>query len=371
MTRKLMTLIFAVAVLASCRGREAALTSSYGDRVISGQIVLGEGVADSSPAGVQVSVVGTGMSTTLGADGKFAFAGVPDGAELQISRADGISARTPATSGVLQVTPNGVTGGRGRGPKKTEPQNQYEGVLTKDGAVDSLTILDSHKQTVTIALTPATLIRRGDKIVAATDLKAGDQVHVQATMVKDVLTASLVVVQNEDGQGNGQEQQFEGVLTKDGAADSLTLLDSHGQTDKVAITSSTVIRKGNTTVAATDLKSGDHVHVKAAMVGGVLTATEVIVQGGSDGSGDDQGGDSTMTANGPVKAVDGTTLTVTSQPNGDVTVKTDDKTIIRQQGAIIHVSDIKVGYEVNTMGTRVDNHTLLATQIEVRGTSKH
>lgn len=370
MTKKLMTLIFAVAVLASCRGREAALTSSYGDRVISGQIVMGEGVANSSPAGVQVSVVGTGMSATLGADGRFAFAGVPEGAELQVSRADGVSARVPATSGVIEITSNGAHAGRTRGSKKgTEPQNQYEGVL-QSVAADSLTILDSHNQTVTIALTSTTLIRKGDQTVTAADLVKGDQVHIQAAKVKDVLTAFVVVVQRPDSENEQPEQQFEGIV-QSATADTLVILDSHNQTDTIALTSSTVIRKGNTTVAATDLKTGDRVHVKATMVNKVLTATEVIVQNAGEDDGEDGGtGGTIMTANGAVKAVGTSSLTVSSQPRGDVTVNVDGKTIIRKQGQVITLAGIKVGDEVNTMGTRVDDHTLLATQIEVRGSSK-
>jgi hypothetical protein len=51
-------------------------------------------------------------------------------------------------------------------------------------------------------------------------------------------------------------------------------------------------------------------------------------------------------------------------------VQVDANTIIRKQGAIVHLADIKVGDGVNTMGTRVDDHTLLARQIEVRGNGK-
>jgi hypothetical protein len=89
-----------------------------------------------------------------------------------------------------------------------------------------------------------------------------------------------------------------------------------------------------------------------------------------DDAGDDKGGDhggQTMTANGTVKSVGSASLVVTTVPNGDVTVNVDANTIIRKQGTVIKLADIKVGDGVNTMGTRVDDHTLLARQIEVRG----
>ncbi len=76
-----------------------------------------------------------------------------------------------------------------------------------------------------------------------------------------------------------------------------------------------------------------------------------------------------MTANGTVKDVGGSQLTVSTVPKGDVTVNVDSNTIIRKQGVQITVGDIKVNDQVNCMGTRVDDHTLLAKQIEVRGVS--
>ena len=76
-----------------------------------------------------------------------------------------------------------------------------------------------------------------------------------------------------------------------------------------------------------------------------------------------------MTANGTVKSVDSSSLTVSTVPKGDVVVNVDGNTIIRKQGVQITLADIHVGDEVNCMGTRVDDHTLLARQIEVRGVS--
>ena len=78
-----------------------------------------------------------------------------------------------------------------------------------------------------------------------------------------------------------------------------------------------------------------------------------------------------MTANGTVTAVGSSDLTVRTEEKGSVTVKTDANTIIRKQGTTVHLSDIVVGDEVNSVGTRVDDHTLLAKQIEVRGKGHH
>ncbi len=60
-------------------------------------------------------------------------------------------------------------------------------------------------------------------------------------------------------------------------------------------------------------------------------------------------------------------LSVSTVPKGDVMV--DSNTVIRKQGDRITLSDIHVHDQVNTMGTRIDDHTLQARQIEVCGVS--
>jgi len=62
---------------------------------------------------------------------------------------------------------------------------------------------------------------------------------------------------------------------------------------------------------------------------------------------------------------------VQSESHGSVTVKIDSHTIIKKQGVHIGAGDIKSGDYVNTRGTKIDDHSLLAEQIEVRGESGH
>lgn len=78
----------------------------------------------------------------------------------------------------------------------------------------------------------------------------------------------------------------------------------------------------------------------------------------------------TMTANGLVTLAIGPTLRVLSQPKGEVTVQTDAFTVIRKQGQQITATQITAGDFVNCLGTRVDDQTMKAQQIEVRGDSK-
>jgi len=285
-----MKILAAVVLLAACRGHRETVTGDYGMGVVSGQIVMASGMSNADPAGVRVAVGGTGMSVVVGADGRFAFAGVPEGAQLIFERqSDGVNARLSLASTSAPVV-------------------------------------------VELSTTTATLSR-----------------HRAAPSVP--------------------QQQIEGLITA-ASATSITVHDSHGNDDVLQITDKTVIRKGRTAVKPEDLAVGTRVHVMAA--NGV--ALLVLVQDEKAEPGDDQGGDhggdhggETMTANGTVKSVGTGSLVVTTVPKGDITVNVDANTVIRKQGTIIKLADIKVGDGVNTMGARVDDHTLLARQIEVRG----
>ena len=284
-----VVVVLAMIALAGCRDHES-MTAVYGASVIAGQVVMVAGTS-ASPEGVRVSVVGTGMSTLLGPDGRFTFSNVPQGAQLHFMRDDGIDARVavPSTSApfTVEINGNSAQAGRHRAAGVPAVEVQIEGTIVTPGA-GSLVVHSSQGDDLTVKLTDSTVIRHGQTVIKAADLKAGDQVHVKATVKNDV-----------------------------------------------------------------------------------KTATEVIVQ--DTGTSDDGGGDgaSTMTANGTVKSVGSDSLVVTTVPKGDVTVQVDSSTIIRKQGDIIKLSDIHEGDGVNALGARVDDHTLKARQIEVRGSGKH
>ncbi len=198
---------------------------------------------------------------------------------------------------------------------------------------------------------------------------------IDATLRVEPSSVPVIVELSADGakrgrrRGAGRSLEYEGTIKEKGDS-TLTVYTSHKTEVVVAVHDDTVIRKGNTTYEFEELEVEWRVHVKAVEVEGVLTAREVKVQNtGGDDDGDDNSG-ATMTANGTVLSNDGTTLVVRTAAHGDVTVQTDDSTIIKRQGVTIPASEIEVDWEINSMGTRVDDTTLLARQIEVRGNSK-
>jgi hypothetical protein len=289
----MMVIVTALMALAACRGERATITGEYGAGVVAGQVAV-NGLQDNSPAGVQVSVRGTGMTTTLAGDGTFTFAGVPEGAVLVFHRADGIDStlELKESSGFINVSlsPAGATqqsssssGGRRRSASSGAREYQFEGVVRSASATE-LVVFTSHNEEVTVTLNIATVVRKGQTAVDPATLTVGTRVHVKATKSNDVYTATLVIVQEEDdgeddGGGQRETKEYEG-LVRSASDTQLVIFDSHSQEVTFVLDASTVIRKGQTTVAGSTLQEGDRVHVKATTTAdGTKTATEVIVQG--------------------------------------------------------------------------------------------
>jgi hypothetical protein len=283
--------VVAVAVMAmllgACSSKERSMTGAYGSGVVTGQVVMTEGV---SPAGVEVSVSGTGMTTRLAADGQFSFAGVPDGAELLFERAaDGIAAtlKLQTASGHVVVDlakteakPSGRR--RAAGSSKTY---QFEGIIDTASATE-IVMNSSREQGVAIALTAQTVIRRGGTPLTPADLVPGLRVHVKALKVTEGFTAVSITVQGGDDadDDDGDDQlpavaQYEGTVVR-ASATELVIFSSKKVEVTFVIDAATDIRKGNTPVLAADIKPGWRVHVKASSSadGATKTAQRVTVQ---------------------------------------------------------------------------------------------
>ena len=380
MTKRIVIAVVAMLILGACHSREQAVTGAYGSGVLTGQVVMTEG---GSPAGVNVSVSGTGMTRTLGADGAFAFGGVPDGAELLFDRpSDGIAATLKLVNASGHVVVDlarseAKKSGRRRaaGPSKTF---QFEGLLTTVSATEI--VMDSSREPgVTIALTDQTVIRKGGTALTAADLLAGMRVHVKALQsAGGGFTAVSIVVQEGDDDGGDDDQpavrEYEGTVLS-ASATELVIYSSHKSEVTFALDAATVIRKGNTPVLAADIQPGWRVHVKATTSGdgATKTANLVIVQrtnGGDDDDDDDDDGDDEPAPpkaklSGDVTAVGATELTVQTGV-GSITVKTDASTRIKKRGQTIALAQIVAGDKVKVDGTRNADGSVLAKSIDVK-----
>jgi hypothetical protein len=380
---RISMLMAAMLVLAACQGERSTVTGQYGTAVVTGQVVMADG---SSPAGVSVTLRGSGISTVLRADGQFAFAGAPAAGELAFERAaDGISALMTVEADsaplVVELSKNSAKkssskrrsgrGGSGSGVKITE----FEGVISSVSA-EGIVLFTSKQVDQAIAIDAATIIRKGKQTLTAADLLAAMRVHVKARQVDTGYVATIVVVQNDgsgddDGGDEGEEhegREYEGTVVSV-AAGQLVILDSHRAEVTFVLDASTDIRKGNTVIAPDAIQAGWRVHVKATSSadGATKTATRVIVQntnGGGDGD-DDDDGENEVKVSGTIASIDGTSLSVATG-SGTVTVQTGASTKIERHGRAILLTDLAAGDRVKAEGTRVDAATILATKIEVK-----
>lgn len=285
MNRLLMMIAAVAGLLAGCAREGRDVTGSYGGGMLAGTVVL-SGI-EGSPAGVEVSVRDTGMTATLEADGRFAFAGVPDNAILDFRRGDGIQASL-AVSGngkgksvLVQLGRDGASKSTGRG-NSGKDKREFEGVVVSASA-EELVLLSSHKEEVTIGLSAETVIRKGNTILTAADLTPEMRVHVKAKKVDDTLTALLVIVQEgEEDDGEDEERpelrEYQGTIVS-ASATELVVFTSKKVEVTFVLNADTVIRKGNTPVAAEELRPGQRVHVKGLAAGnGPVTAVQVVLQ---------------------------------------------------------------------------------------------
>jgi hypothetical protein len=290
MTVRKVVMVVMLIALGACRRESSTITGSYAGGVLSGTVSL-QGI-EGSTEGVEVSVRGTGMTTTLGADGRFAFASVPEHAILDFRRADGIEAQlqiTAASSPVLiALGRGGASRVGGAGGNRGRDKREFEGIIRTAGT-ESIVVYTSHKEEVTIALTEETVIRRGNETLTAADLAVDMRVHVRARRTADGYVAQQIVVQEGEDGDDGEDdddaeddrpivRQYEGTVVT-ASATEVVVDDSHRVQTAFVVTPETVIRKGNTTVAAADLEEGARVHVKAEVAAdGTATAVEIIVQ---------------------------------------------------------------------------------------------
>ena len=278
-----LLIVVLVSLLAGCHGENSPTSPPMGAVALTGQIVPTADLAGASPAGISVTC--SGQVTVTDAAGRFAFASVSASSRqlsafasgnvnLFFARNDGINAAASVTAGTSDVvvylqktSANIVSTGQSK--------REVEGLITAISAT-SITVND-----VTAKIDAMTAIRKGNQTLSATDLKVGDRVHVKATINGDnSLTAFEIMLQQSgnDDSGGGQTRELEGLITAVSSSSITVNNASTGGPVTAAITSSTVIRKGNRNLTTSDLHVGDRVHVKTSGSGSSLTATEIMLQ---------------------------------------------------------------------------------------------
>jgi len=193
-----------------------------------------------------------------------------------------------------------------------------------------------------------------DARVTLSGITTGDQIHI------DVLVGGNNAVVTNDarvhsGNGNsGNKNEIEGLITAINM--STHTLTVNGKTVSVPV--SATIRHGNTTVAFTDLKVGQRVHVKAnSDASNNLIATEVMLQDDGTGGIDDN----EQTLKGTVSALSGTCPTISftvASTSVSANAATDYKGIV--------CADVKNGTSVEVEAMKPASGPSVAMRIAIQ-----
>jgi hypothetical protein len=220
MTRKMfvgMAVTLSVAaLLAACGGSSSpASPSSPASSASSGSGAPGatisgtvSGTATASAAGYQkleagngvtVTVSGTNLSVTCDGQGKFTFTGVPSGTVQLVFTAGGASA-TLTLDGVkttdkitIQVTLKGTTATLDNEQRNGTTVSELEDRITAKAADGTLVV-----GTTKVILPAGIPIRHGQTTIQFAQLNVGDRVHVRGTLAGTTMTATEVIVQNQN-----------------------------------------------------------------------------------------------------------------------------------------------------------------------------
>jgi hypothetical protein len=301
-----LTLVVPVLILAACGGPSSP--SSEEGISLQGTLV-GDGVASASSAGGRAAAASTitvtvvenpSIVVTVGADGRFTLRGLPQGGFTLLFMADGARVGTlafaelkPNQEITLTVRLDGNTvvvveeRRNGIGHGDTEIEGRVDAVNALNPAGDSIFVING--QTV-MARPGETTIREGNRARTVNDVTVGRQVHVKGTFMPtssrttQVVLAQEIKLQGEEGGSEpqpprgscaaGSNAEVEGLITAKGA--STVTVTQQGKGDYLClVSSSTRIRKGNTTYTFAQLQGGWRVHVKGTQQGMSGSACQV------------------------------------------------------------------------------------------------
>jgi hypothetical protein len=301
-----LALFVPVLILAACGGGP----SSPSEQGVSLQgTLVGDGVASASSAGGRTSVAGTitvtvlenpAIAVTVGADGRFSLRGLPPGGFTLVFSADGVRIGTLSFAEVkpnqeitltVRVERNTIVvveerrDGIGHGD--TEIEGRVDAVTALNPAGDSIFVISGH---TVVARPGETTIREGNRARSVNDVTVGRQVHVKGAFIptssrtNQMVLAHEIVLEDDQGATDpapprgscavGSNAEVEGLITGKGA--SSVTVTQQGKGDYLClVSSSTRIRKGNTTYTFAQLQGGWRVHVKGTQQGMAGSACQV------------------------------------------------------------------------------------------------
>lgn len=248
-TLKLTAGVLLIAAAAACGGKSPSPVSPTSPTpaaaapapVVSGATIIGSVrtgaglLADSNgasaAAGLTVQIVGTGMSTTVGATGQFTFTGVPAGPVQLNFSGPGVNASvtlTPVSNSqtiTITVRVNGTTA-----TVEDESNDDNNGESEVNGIISGLTGTASSFQFMVGSRqvkgdSQTQFFGDGDKPDTFANLKDGVRVEVKGTLKDSFVYANRIHINdgsdengNNNGDNNDQEAEASGKISSLGGA---------------------------------------------------------------------------------------------------------------------------------------------------------
>jgi hypothetical protein len=369
MRRAFGFILATVLIAAGCGGHGSPTTpspsGSSGAAVITGSVqgAVGGLTAASSGAaltGVTVSVVGTTISSTVDAGGRFTLTNVPPGTvQLQLT-GGGVNATVTLTSIAPSQTVDLVVAVTGTSASVESELRSGAGDAQLEGRVESLPptmpALTFKAAGRTVKTDGSTRFFDGSQSRTFADLQIGMRVHATGTLAGDTLTAAVVELQNSN---TTIPVEVNGVIdTLGGSASDFHFNIGSRLVKGDALTS--FFGDGDTPDTFASLKEGSRVEVKGQQKDGYVYATRIHV----NGSNPDDGQDSSASIHGVLSAIGG------SKPNfvltvGTTTVNTSATTEVKRRGDVQTLDALKLGQSLHVVGVRQSNGSIDARLIEI------
>lgn len=285
MRSKWLVAILVVIAAVACHNRETPISGAYGANVLQGQVVMAGSLAGAPVEGTEVTVLGTGLTTRVGPDGHFFFAGVPSSVDLRVSRGDGVDVTyklDTTSSKPVVVRVDGNAAGRRRAAGH---HDQYEGLIKAISAI-SITVTDSHRGEVTLAIDAQTTIRKGGQSLTPLDLQVGQRVHVVGrTDDHNNLVAASIVLEDENAGDDGAQDQTptttaNGTVASVGSS-QLVVHRHKGDDVTVKVDDKTLIVRQGYKISLTDVRVGDRIEAEGKQVdANTILATKIQIEPG-------------------------------------------------------------------------------------------
>jgi len=373
--RKFLGFVVIVALLSACGGHNGSPTSpstsdgssSSSAATISGTVqgsgasALTAASAGAALSGVTVTVVGTSISSSVDAAGRFTLMNVPPGSvQLRISGGgtDATVTLTPVQAAqnvevVLVVSGNtaSVDSELRKGGGESELEGRVESLPPTTAA---LTFVVAGR---TVKTDASTQFIEGGATRTFGDLRLGMRVHVKGQMSGDTFTAAKIEMQNSN---TAIPVEVNGVIdTVTGDASSFQFKIG----SRVVRGDSTTSFSGSSGATGfTMLKDGVRVEVKGEQRDGFVFATRIHINGDGDDDDDDQ--DDSASIHGTLKSISGSKPSLVLLVDA-TTVRTSASTVVKRRGDTQTLDALETGQSLHVEGKRQSDGSIDARKIDI------